>query len=60
MSKKLSLNLAALLPPVRFVENGDGTITDDLTGIVWEKRLPTRWIQPPNGGAMGHFPLHGA
>lgn len=26
-------------PPARFVDNGDGTITDNQTGLMWEKKL---------------------
>lgn len=29
-----------MLPEDRFVDNGDGTITDNLTGLMWEKKVP--------------------
>ena len=35
-----SWDVAAKQP--RFVDNGDGTVTDNLTGLQWEKKL-----QPP-------------
>jgi hypothetical protein len=30
---------AAANPHIRFVDNGDGTITDNQTGLMWEKKL---------------------
>jgi hypothetical protein len=35
-------------PPPRLVDNGDGTITDNLTGLMWEKKLSADGSQGGN------------
>ena len=36
---KLDVNKVVTPPSDRFVDNGDGTITDNETGLMWEKKL---------------------
>ncbi len=36
--RRLGSALAALKPPPRFIDNGDGTVTDTATGRMWAKR----------------------
>ena len=31
-------------PPPRFVDNGDGTVTDNQTGLMWEKKTPANYL----------------
>lgn len=31
--------------PARFVDNGDGTVTDNQTGLMWEKKQPSGGVQ---------------
>jgi hypothetical protein len=42
----------ATTPPPRFVDNGDGTVTDNQTGLQWEKKTGT-----PSGGSGIDCPL---
>jgi len=35
----VTFSIAAALSPVRFLDNGDGTVTDNRTGRVWEKKV---------------------
>jgi hypothetical protein len=34
----VTANLAALLAGITFADNGDGTVTDEQTGLMWEKK----------------------
>ena len=38
-------------PPSRFVDNGNGTISDNQTGLVWEKKLAADGSQGGNCNA---------
>jgi hypothetical protein len=33
--------------PTGYTDNGDGTITDSVTGLMWEKTGPTTWMMYP-------------
>jgi len=58
-----SVNQGVAWPQTRFTDNGDGTITDNLTGVVWLKDAgcfnPTTWstalneVQNLSSGACG-------
>jgi hypothetical protein len=37
-----------LVRPERFVDNGDGTVTDNQTGLMWEKKEALDTVEDPN------------
>jgi len=40
------IGVSVLIPPTeRFVDNGDGTITDNQTGLMWEKKVADDGVQ---------------
>ena len=44
-----AIRAGVALPSPRFTDNSDGTITDNLTGLIWLKNANC-----PNGGTQGH------
>ena len=40
--------LTCVAPPPRFVDNGDGTTTDNLTGLMWEQKTGTIGMPNPS------------
>ena len=37
----MTTSAGARLGGLRFLDNGDGTVTDTQTGLMWERRIPT-------------------
>ncbi len=45
--------ISPLIPPLmRFTDNGDGTITDNITGLIWAKEASTPTVGSCTGGKM--------
>jgi len=46
------LDVSAVVTTDRFVDNGDGTVTDTYTGLMWEKKIPDL------GAGTGEWSIH--